>query len=150
MLIFNAVLIYLSPTFSIQNVAPSENSSAVDISTEYGHISPDITNPFVLLFGSGVGVSGLFSGLGVFISGLLAIGGVGALILLKNYILAGALFFSAFLVFLFNATKNVITVITNSSGNLIVDSIFTLITICISIIAVFVIIDMFAPGGTTA
>ena len=142
MIIFNAMLLFLSDYFTVSEVG----SGAVNVTTELSGLSPGTVNPMVFLFGNEVNAGGIIA---TIFGSIAALAGIVIMIATKHFVVAGALFFSAFVVFLFNGTKNIIFTLTNMSGNWIIEGMYTLITICIGVIMIFVIIDMFAPGGTT-
>ena len=145
MFIFNAMLLFLAGFFTVQDVEPIVSSGAVNVTSEYSGWTPSGASGFLSILFSDANSGGVLGGIGIegLFAAILGIVGLGLLLVTKNYILAGACFFSAFVVLVFNATKNVVFNISAFSNSWVIEGMYGLVTICIGILAVYTIIDMF-------
>jgi len=80
------------------------------------------------------------------VGGLIAIGGLGAAILTKNYVFIGVGLFIGILSTLYIETWRILSPI-NVTGNPLIGSVIALLAIAIGILTIFSLVDMFAPQG---
>ena len=138
-ILFQAFLILLTPFFSGSYAADNADNITGDSSYTQYEVN-DASDLLGILWSSG----GIWGGaVGTFVAGL----GLITALVTKNYILIGVGLFLGFLSGFFVMTTSFLTSLNQSMGNSAeVNTVISIVSICLGLICLFSVVDMFAPG----
>lgn len=138
-ILFQAFIVLLTPFFAGSYIG--DNADNITGDTDYTQYEVNDAGDLLGILWSFGGIWG-----GVVGSGIAGIALVTALVT-KNYILIGVGLFLGFLSGFFVMTTSFLTGLNQSMGNSAeVNTVISIVSICLGLLCLFAVIDMFAPG----